>query len=433
MVRPFTTLLGTLLLACPSEAQHPAPMPQCAALPALAHVPPAEDAPLEEQLTSFDYHLARLAWNDHRWQVMAGEQVIKDCGRREAEARQALRLIQDLGLTQRGAVGAPAPVMEYWLASGRAPTGITPGLRLLPVDLPTLRVEQIQAQWCLRDDLRVLYNFGLRSAEARRALAVFHKYGFRHIGVIGQAAPSMTVLLGDPDDCLAGSPLSPSRTHRTSARQGAPRAPEKMMGSVVTAALPPVQGGDTSLHRAHPASPKGPPQSAHAAGRPGTPAPSLPGWDEKGEWVPFDWRQVQLREDSGTWKLSAGMLVLASFGADADAARLALAAVRHYQLTELCRVGNPEPLFCYFLANGQAPRGLMFGLSGVAFQPDKLSVQPLGRQWALCEGDKVVVILGEKGAEAHQLLEAVQRNKFDRLVRLGRAEGEGMSLLLRVH
>jgi hypothetical protein len=420
MSRRLPVLLGTVLLACPAPAQPPAEAP-----------PVAEPAPRED-LVSFDPREAQLDWNDRRWQVVADGHVLKDFGRRENEARQALRLIQDLGLTQRGTVGAPAPVMEYWLASGAGPTGLAAGLRQLPIDLPSLRVEQIQAQWCLRDNLRVLYNFGLRPEEARRALAIVRKYGFRHVVVVGQAAPSMTVLLCDPDDRLAGSPMSPSRIHPTSAHQNTtPKAPDTTFGSVVTAALPPVQEGGGLLH-AHPPSFKGPDRPRTGASHSGTPNPGLPGWQEPGEWVPFDWRQVQLRQDEGgKWELASGTLVLARFGTDAQAGHLALDAVRHYRLTEQCRVGRPTPLFSYFLSQGQAPRGVMFGLSGLAFQPDKLSVQSLGQRWAVCEADKVLAILGDQ-SEAEQLLEAIQRNKFDRLVRLGTAEGEGMTLLLRV-
>jgi hypothetical protein len=423
-------LLGTILLACPAQAQPPAPALQPSPLPRLSPVPAAIEPAPAENLLSFDPREARVAWQQNRWQVVAGEHVLKDFGRREAEARQALRLIQDLGLTQRGTVGAPALVMEYWLAGGRAPTGLTPGLRVLSIDLASLRVEQIQAQWCLRDDLHVLYNFGLRSQEARRALAILRRYGFSRIAVIGQAVPSMTVLLSSTDVSDAVDALHSAHLRGTAARQAqGPSAPSTMLGSVVTPALPPVQEGGSAACHIHPVAFKGQPGDR----KPGALAPSLPGWDEQGEWVPFDWRQVQLRQEEGGWKLAAGSLVLASFGDDAEVARLALAAVRHYRLTEQCRVGGPEPVFCYYLANGQAPRGLMFGLTGLAFRPDKLSVERLGRTWAVCEAEKVILILGEQADDAERLLEVIRRQQFDRLVRLGPPQGPGMTLLVRVH
>jgi hypothetical protein len=201
---------------------------------------------------------------------------------------------------------------------------------------------------------------------------------------------------------------------------------------VVTAALPPLQGGDGFLQRTHGPLLRGLPQEP-AAVRTAGHKPGVPGGAEQGEWVSFDWRQVQLRQEEGVWKLAAGAYVLATFGADEQAGRQALAAVNHYHFTEHCRIGAPEPLFSYFLVHGQAPRGLMFGLRSQAFGPDKVSVQPLGRQWALCSGDQVLLILGEQPDEARQLLEVIRRNQFDRLCRIGPPDGPGMTFLVRVH
>jgi hypothetical protein len=360
-----------------------------------------------------------VVWKEHSWQLIAGVHLLKDFGRREAEARQALRLIGQLGLNQRGTVGNPQPVMEYWLANGCAPIGFTPGLRRLPLDVANLRVEQMQAQWCVRDDQRVLFHFGPREDEARRALAILRKYRFRELGVLGQAMPSMMVFFGDAGDVEVNRSLAPSRIHKTSQRQPPSSAPGIQpgaagLGSLGPATLPPLRAP----------SPRG---SARQVLQPG-----LPGWDEQAEVIAFDARQVQVRQENGRWFLAAGAGVLAAFGGDAVAAQQALQVVRHYHFTEHCRVGQPAPVFSYFLVNGQAPRGMMFGLNGQAFQPDKLSVQPLGRRWALCEADKVLAVLGESAADAHQLLAAIQRNKFDRLCRVG-PEPEGMTFFVRVH
>jgi hypothetical protein len=67
-----------------------------------------------------------------------------------------------------------------------------------------------------------------------------------------------------------------------------------------------------------------------------------------------------------------------------------------------------------------------------ASQADKLAVECLGRQLALCEGDRVLLTLGDQAGEARDLLETIRRQRFDRLVRIGPHE-MGMSLLLRMH
>jgi hypothetical protein len=365
----------------------------------------------------------RVEWQDHHWVVLAGNRQLKDFGRREADARLAARLIHALGLTQRGTVGQPAVVMEYWLANGAAPSGSAQGLHFLQIDLPSLRVELIQAQWCLRDDLRILFNFGTHPDEARRALAIIQKYRFTQLGALGMAAPSMMVFLAGDDG--GDGQLSPSRVHKTSAKQAAAvanRPPDRMFGSVVTTALPPLHEGDTLLRPAHLGGPR---DKASTSRRPAAAA-----GETEGNYVPFDWRQLQVRHEA-TWELVAGNHVLASFS-DERTAQQALAVVQHYRLTEHCLVGQPKTLFSYFLTAGQAPRGQLFGLHGVAFQTDHLTVERLGSQWAICEGDRVLVILGTEVEEARALLATIQRMRFDCLAWVGPPQ-TGMSVLLRTH
>src|SRR5262249_29254188 len=111
-------------------------------------------------LTTFDYRLVDLQWQGERWQLVAGGVMLKDFGRRQTEAREALRIVRELRLTQHGTIGTPKPVMEYWLADGQAPRAYDPRLRLISFDPAGLRVEQVQGQWCLRDARMPLFYFG---------------------------------------------------------------------------------------------------------------------------------------------------------------------------------------------------------------------------------------------------------------------------------
>src|SRR5262249_44121115 len=72
-----------------------------------ATAPPGTAAPAmvrPERLVTFDYQQAELRWIDQHWQLVAGGVWLKDFGRREADARAALRTIQSLRLTQRGTI-----------------------------------------------------------------------------------------------------------------------------------------------------------------------------------------------------------------------------------------------------------------------------------------------------------------------------------------
>ena len=63
--------------------------------------------------------------------------------------------------------------------------------------------------------------------------------------------------------------------------------------------------------------------------------------------TPFDYRQVQLRQDHGNWKLAAGSFVVADFGGDERAARLGMSAMQYYRFTERCSVGAAPERFSY--------------------------------------------------------------------------------------
>src|SRR5207244_83919 len=119
--------------------------------------PAKKNALSEENLTQIHPQLVDLQWRDDGWQLVDDGIILKDFGRREKEARAALSLIRDLGLTQRGTVGSPQPIMEYWLANGHAPSGVMRGLRPKPIDLASLRVEEAQKQWVVRDQYQILF------------------------------------------------------------------------------------------------------------------------------------------------------------------------------------------------------------------------------------------------------------------------------------
>jgi hypothetical protein len=156
-----------------------------------------------------------------------------------------------------------------------------------------------------------------------------------------------------------------------------------------------------------------------------------PGLDDLAERVPFDWRQAQVRQEGKDWKLAVGGHVLADFGTDEHAARVGLSAVQYYRFTEQCLVGGDGGRFSYYLINGQPPRGTLFGVDAHPFQAERLETRQVEGKWAVCEGDQPLVQLGGKQEEAQHVLEAIRRNQFDRLCRLGTAGDKGMTFLVR--
>jgi hypothetical protein len=398
----------------------------------------ASEKPLVETLHRFDPRELDLRWNNRHWQVLHQGTVLKDFGIREQDARQALKLIHDLKLTEYGTIGTPQPVMEYWLSDGKAPQALAlGGTRVLSLDENRLRVQQVNGQWCLGDGARVLYTFGAQADDARQALAVMHKYHFHQAAVLGQAGPSMVVFLGRSENeapvllpasrAASGRHIQVQRFSRLAKNSdGTPRreaggTASSPFAGVVVPALPAAVRPATVMTSARP---NGPAQQSAA-----NPASSA---DPAAERVPFDWRQVQLKQaPSGEWRLSAGSQVLADFGTNSHEARLALSALRHYRFTEQYKVGGEQPVLTYYVAGGAAPRGLMMGLNGQAFQPDKLEVRQVDGRYCLCNDQQVVLRLGERSDEASRLLERIKTSHADRVSRVGDPGKEPMTLLLR--
>jgi hypothetical protein len=414
----------------------PAPGPSGLDALQMPLVPRPEDTvwgnPQAENLVPFDNRLAEVTWADNGWRIVAGGVTLKEFGRRENEARDALRLIRDLRLNSYASIGSPTPIMEYWLSNGQAPQSILiPGLRVYPFDPANLRVEEAQGQWCLYDGQRVLFNFGTRADDARQALAVIRKYGFTEVGVVGQANPAMLLFLSRPGE--AGVPTLPAshvRGSRATPMQNPSHNPAQAnakgkegMNTLISPALPPLRPASKP--------PQGGWLSRDFFGR-RPPSGATPGLNDLSERVPFDWRQAQVRREGNDWVLGVGGYVLANFGPNEQAARVALTATHYYRFTEYCTLGGPQGLhFAYFLSNGQAPRGPMLGLHGESFQPEKLEVKRLDKEWAIVAGKQPLFHFGDKQEEAKEALGVIQRNRFDSIYRIGATEDHGLTFLVR--
>jgi hypothetical protein len=289
-----------------------------------------------------------------------------------------------------------------------------------------VRVEQVQGQWCVRDDYRVLFNFGLQAGDAQLALAVIRKYGFTQLGTLGPATPSMMLFLTRQRDQVAqGVPelTTPHIVRKSPLRD--PNHPDPSRGPNQPAAVKPAtatlnapaESGGLVVPLVQPLA--------------GTSAGGLAHLNDMVEHIPFDWRQVQLRLERDGWVMAAGSQVLGRFGRNEREARQALDALRYYRFSEQCRIGQGELRFSYFLIHGQPPRGLMFGLPSEAFAPDKLAVRQVGDRLALTSGDQVLQLLGQRPDEANKVLEEVRRHKFDRICRLTTGDGSGLTFLVR--
>ena len=267
--------------------------------------------------------------------------------------------------------------MEYWLSDGTAPHGPVTGCTTLTFDSASLHVEETLGQWCVRDARHVLFNFGSRADEARQAYGVLRKYGFGQVAVVGQHTPSMFVFLANRYGGRARSrrrhpshqPIELRDVANTACKaEASPHLKERVPGmdaeTVAQPALRPLRTANQP-HQAFSSNTREFGGEGLNAGNGKRPI----GGADHGDRVAFDWRRVEMRLDRNAWRLTSGSLELANFGADENAARRALEAIRYYRFTEQHFIGGAERHFTYFLVNGLAPHGLPFGVAGEPFQP----------------------------------------------------------------
>jgi hypothetical protein len=332
--------------------------------PSLPGAAPAKlPAEITESITHFDPMTVEVRQNNRHFQLWAGKEMLKDFGEHREHAWEARKLVTDLQLTDHGSVGTPQAVMEYWLSHGQPPPFTNASHNVVPLDAGTLRVDLSEGQYWLRDKDKQIFNFGLSAADAQLGLAVFHKYDFNELGIIGSPTPTMTYLLHDPH-----------------AKSSLPGKPASMRVQTL-----PQQTPNTAL--------------------------SLPVIGTVGTRVPFDPMRLEVHRAADGYHLTAGVRDLGSAGSDEYAARTVVHAAQHYPFTEYVRIGTGN--FGFYLSRNQAPRGIPLGINHVAFSPQSLGVQQTGDQWRITDGKTTIAEGTGPASDAKLALGAIQHYQFN--------------------
>lgn len=420
------------------EVPKPPPEPKSALPPiATSH----SGLPRSENLRRFNPHLVRLRWQDGRWWLEGGG-LHKDFGRRQEEARQALQLIRSLDLDQRGTIGKPQPLMEYWLHRGKAPGGFTPGMRMIPIDGKNMAVDKVEGQWFLAEGRKALFRFGPHEQEARQALAVIQKYNFDHIGIVGQATPSMLIFLKRKSSLADHGrfDLSPYRkttaapsmiqqaSHREEESEKKPlkRVESALPISVIPPLRPEGQKARPDLIRSKIIRPKrfrSPFSRNQLRNDPDDPVAL--------DRVAFDYRQARIERDGLRWKLMVGRTEIADFGLSERQARIAMAAITHYRLSSMHLIGGENPVARYFLSGGSPPRGIMHGLIYDRFRPESLRIQQRGEHYHLYAAARPLLDCGPEKKNAQYIMDVIHKYRFDRLCRIGANDKETLRFFVK--
>jgi hypothetical protein len=300
--------------------------------------PAAPAAPaVELKLTKFDPYAVEVRRDGRNWTLCAGKIRLKEFGENRNAAYEARQLVAELRLNQRGAIGTPQAVMEYWLADGKPPPLPALNRNVIPFDLNQLRVIEEQGAFFVGDDRRRLFNFGPYAEDAQQALQIIRHFEFNELGLVGSPEPSMTYLLKNEN---------PSHLHL------------KSLGQQKQTDLAP------QLAPRHPL--------------------DLPGIGRVGEFRPFDPMRIEVQKGGDGWHLIAGPHDFGAAGNTEYQARTAMQIAQRYPLTEYVRLGKSD--FGFYLSNGMAPRGTPLGIRRAPFLPQGLAVKQNGNAWTVGDG-----------------------------------------------
>jgi hypothetical protein len=158
---------------------------------------PIPDAPIQiadEDCIPFNFQQAEVKQFNGRWKVVVGSMWLLDFESSQAEANQALRIIQHYQLNQQCFVGRPQASLEYYLANGRPPSGAMAGEDCIPFNLDRIEVVNINGRWKIVEGSHWIMDFEGNEHEARKSFEIIKAYGFTHTCYVGRPQPSMRYL-----------------------------------------------------------------------------------------------------------------------------------------------------------------------------------------------------------------------------------------------
>ncbi len=142
--------------------------------------------PFGEDCISFNPSQTEVKYILGRWKIVDGNKWLFDFGSKRTEAEQALRIIKYYSMNQSCFVGRPQPSFSYLLISGQPPKGEFPGEDCIYFNPDKVSVYKIHGRWKIVEGYRVLFDFDYKEDEARKALELIHRYGFKRACYVGR-------------------------------------------------------------------------------------------------------------------------------------------------------------------------------------------------------------------------------------------------------
>jgi hypothetical protein len=137
---------------------------------------------------------------------------------------------------------------------------------------------------------------------------------------------------------------------------------------------------------------------------------------------PLRGRFVSVEQYGRRWRMVDRNVSIALFERSAADARTALSVVRHYGITDICRIGTPRPSLTYLLADGKAPEGPFDGEHCTEFEPASLAVQKVDGKWSLTDRRVPVFVFGATRDRAEDALDVIRKYGFNHSCRAGTSQ-----------
>lgn len=149
-----------------------------------------------------------------------------------------------------------------------------------------------------------------------------------------------------------------------------------------------------------------------------------PGVEALEDCIGFNPDRVEVSRERGRWKIVEGSHWMFDFGSGRRArqeARQAWKIIRHYNLTQSCFVGRPNPEFQYLLSRRAAPRGRVGSEDCINFNERNLRIRRDGRRWLMTDG-RSRMLLFDRAREAYQALFLIRYYGFSQHCFVGRPD-----------
>lgn len=119
----------------------------------------------------------------HDWTIVHGRDTLARFGMQETRARDALRLLQDMRVTEMVFVGKGG--LPIFLANGKAPRSAVLGFGTARLNPSQMKVQLVNGGHGITEGTRTVMSFGENRADAELVLKVLQHFGFDQVIVVG--------------------------------------------------------------------------------------------------------------------------------------------------------------------------------------------------------------------------------------------------------